>query len=174
MHGLKHCNWWFIFILLISCKPVTIEQHKPEVDKTQEALLRINKFLVRRDENLVKSYLERHGWKMTQTQSGLWYMIYKRGKGEKAELGNTVVLKYKVELLDGTLCYSSDSLGYKHFKIGSNEVEVGLDEAIRLLKKGDAARLILLPHLAFGLLGDNNKIPPRSIIIYDVELMDLN
>ena len=42
-----------------------------------------------------------------------------------------------------------------------------------LLKEGDAARFILPPYLAFGLLGDENKIPPRSTIVYNVEMLKL-
>jgi FKBP-type peptidyl-prolyl cis-trans isomerase len=28
------------------------------------------------------------------------------------------------------------------------------------------------PHLAYGLIGDDNKIPARAIIVYDVEVID--
>jgi FKBP-type peptidyl-prolyl cis-trans isomerase len=38
---------------------------------------------------------------------------------------------------------------------------------------GDKARLILPPHLAHGLLGDENRIPARSIIVYEIELLDI-
>jgi FKBP-type peptidyl-prolyl cis-trans isomerase len=30
------------------------------------------------------------------------------------------------------------------------------------------------PHLAHGLLGDENKIPPRSVIVYDLHLIDVS
>jgi FKBP-type peptidyl-prolyl cis-trans isomerase len=29
------------------------------------------------------------------------------------------------------------------------------------------------PYLAHGILGDENKIPPRSIIVYDVEVLEI-
>jgi FKBP-type peptidyl-prolyl cis-trans isomerase len=29
------------------------------------------------------------------------------------------------------------------------------------------------PHLAYGLIGDNKKIPARATIIYDVEILDV-
>jgi FKBP-type peptidyl-prolyl cis-trans isomerase len=52
-------------------------------------------------------------------------------------------------------------------------VESGLEEGILLLREGDKAKFILPPHLAHGLLGDDNKIPARSIIVYDLELLSL-
>ena len=59
------------------------------------------------------------------------------------------------------------------FKIGQGGVESGLEEAVLLMSVGDKGRFIMPPHLAHGLLGDNNKIPPRSIIVYQAELIKL-
>jgi FKBP-type peptidyl-prolyl cis-trans isomerase len=105
---------------------------------------------------------------MKETSTGLWYMIYAHGSGVKAEKGNSISLRFSISLLDGNLCYSSDSLGLKKFLIGSGHVESGLEEAVLLLHQGDKARFILPPHLAYGLLGDNNKIPPGSAILYEI------
>jgi len=82
-------------------------------------------------------------------------------------------LNYRISLLDGTLCYSSDSLGVKEFAIGHGGVESGLEEGILLLKVGDKARFIMPPFKAHGLLGDMKKIPARSIIVYEIELLKL-
>ena len=35
---------------------------------------------------------------------------------------------------------------------------------------GDQAKLILPSHLAHGLLGDLDKIPPQSILLIDIQL----
>ena len=111
---------------------------------------------------------------MQMTKTGLFYMIYENGEGEKAQTGKLGTIRYKVSLLDGTLCYSSDSLGLKKFKIGTPGVEPGLNEGILLLKEGDKARFIMAPYLAHGLLGDMERIPPRSIILYEVELVEIS
>ena len=42
-----------------------------------------------------------------------------------------------------------------------------------MLKKGSKARFILPPHLAHGLIGDENRIPARAIIIYDIEVLSI-
>jgi len=50
-------------------------------------------------------------------------------------------------------------------------VESGLEEGILLLRVGDKATFIMPPHLAHGLQGDGDRIPARSIIMYDVLLL---
>jgi FKBP-type peptidyl-prolyl cis-trans isomerase FkpA len=110
---------------------------------------------------------------MQTSKTGLWYNIYVHGSGKPALPEKEATIKYNLYLLDGTLCYSSDELGVKKFRIGKGSVESGLDEGVSMLKVGDKARFILPPHLAFGLLGDEKKIPKRSIILYDVELINI-
>ena len=69
--------------------------------------------------------------------------------------------------------YSSKEDGPRSFMIGQDNVETGLHEAVTYLKLGDKAHVILPSHLAHGLTGDNNKIPPRSTVIYNLELIGL-
>jgi FKBP-type peptidyl-prolyl cis-trans isomerase FkpA len=140
----------------------------------RKSLMEVNRLLVKKDSARIAQYIKERNWDMNETNTGLWYMIYEKGTGDKSKEGLYATINYNVELLDGSQCYSSDSLGPKRFKIGRGSVESGLEEGILLLKEGDKARFILPPHLAHGLVGDDNKIPARSIIVYDVELISLN
>ena len=106
---------------------------------------------------------------MKTTESGLWYMIYHSGQGEKAATGKIATLEYTLSLLDSTVCYS----GQKEFRLGRSRVESGLKEGVLLMRVGDKARMIMPPHLAHGLLGDGVCIPQRAIILYDVELVNI-
>lgn len=143
------------------------------VPMSKESLIRANKGLVTIDKERIEAFAERHQWEMSTTETGLWYQIYEHGTGDSARNGLIASLKYTVSLLDGTLCYSSDSTGEKTFLIGQGGVESGLEEGILLMRCGDKARFIMPPHLAHGLPGDNDKIPPRSTIVYQVELLNL-
>ncbi len=145
-----------------------------EYENTKRALVGANRILVKKDRERIKSYIERRGWDMQETQTGLWYQIYDHGAGPHAITGNIISLEYHVSLLDGTVCYDSDSLGLKKFRIGQGGVESGLEEGVLLLRKGDQARFIMPPHLAHGLTGDGNAIPPRSILIYEVGVVDVD
>lgn len=142
-------------------------------EKYGDTLVKVNKILVKKDEDAIRSYIKRRSWEMSVSGTGLFYGIYKKGSGRKAEAGKNATISYEISLLDGTVCYSSDSLGLKTFLISQGGVESGLEEGILLMQEGDKAHFILPPYMAHGLIGDENKIPPRSIIIYDVELIKI-
>ncbi len=169
-------NFLALFLLLITivgCKQK--EQETPKNWKQiNENLIVINKYLLQEDEERVESYIERKQWNMERTNTGLWYQITQEGKGENAKESDIVTINYTVESLDGTLIYSSDSAGEKVFKVGFGNVESGLQEGIKLMNEGSKARFIMLPHLAWGLVGDDNKINSRSIIVYYVELLSID
>ena len=163
--------------MAVSCKHITRDKKQNDVPVSQyeKPLRDVNKYLVQKDNDRIKSFIRRKHWKMKQTQTGLWYQIYeKSGDTLTPELNDIIELSYNVYLLDGTRCYSSDSLGTKKFAAGHGGVETGLEEAVLMLHRGDKARFIMPPYLAHGLLGDQNKIPARSIILYDIQLLTIN
>ena len=164
----------FTLLFIFSCenRKQGITGQKPV--NNQETLIKVNKYLVGQDADMIRKYAMRRNWQLKTTESGLWYMIYEKGTGAPAIQNKRAVISYKVYLLDGTLCYSSDQLGPKKFTIGKGGVERGLEEGILLLHVGDKARFILPPHLAQGLMGDGNKIPPRAIILYEIELIQIS
>ncbi len=161
-------------LLILSCHT---HQQKNTVDpndvNVKKHLEEVNKILVKKDQQIIKGYVSRQGWDMKETQTGLWYQILAEGNGEQAQTGQVATIKYSVKLLDGTLCYSSDSKGPKTFLIGQGNIESGLEQGILLMKVGSKARFIMPPHLAHGLIGDGEKIPARAIIVYEVELVSL-
>ena len=140
---------------------------------TSKALEKANKYLIRTEYEDIENYIRRHGLDMEETGSGLRYLIIEDGNGPAAESGKTSVLDYKMSLLTGDIIYASKNDGQIRFTIGKGNVESGLEEAMQFLQAGDKVKLILPAHLAYGLLGDNNKIPPRSTIIYDIEVIDI-
>jgi FKBP-type peptidyl-prolyl cis-trans isomerase len=168
---------FFVFLFLFSCRRYHTQQpasDAPDLDKLKaEALIRVNTKLVKDDAITMDSFARHKGWQMNTTESGLRYMIYRRGNGRQAVAGQVDTQDYTLELLDSTPCYSSSLLGEKSFRIGQGGVEAGLEEGILLLHEGDKARLLLPPYLAHGLTGDGNCIPPRAILLYDVELKRL-
>jgi FKBP-type peptidyl-prolyl cis-trans isomerase len=162
-------------ILTISCNQLSNEEVDKKTDKklVKEHLERANKYLVKAEEQNIRDYIHRYNYNMTETGSGLFYEIYKKTKGEQASNGKIAKLNFKIFLLNGTLIYSSDNEGLKEFLIGKGGVESGLEEGILLMKKGEKARFVIPSHLAFGLLGDLNKVPEKATIVYDVELVEL-
>lgn len=158
----------FCFFTLNACK----KSQQPIDWKTYEKkLVEINKELVRNDDSIIDAFLKKQNLNFIKTNTGLRYRIIEEGNGLKPQIGDYCLFNYNLRLLDSTLCYSSDSLGPKKIHLGYEEIEKGVLEAILLIKEGTKIQLILPPHLAWGLVGDNNCIPPRAIILYDLKLL---
>jgi len=160
-------------LLLLSCgnNSHTQKQIKHINKKTLKG---VNRILTQKDEDEMRGFARRRKWNVKLDSTGYFYEIYQHGNGTKVSDKSFVTLKYKVFLLDGTVCYNSDSTGLLRFRVGQTDIESGLDNGVRKLREGDKARFIFPPFLAHGLLGDEKKIPPRSIIIYDVELIEVS
>ena len=141
--------------------------------KLREPLINANKARLKMEDLKINKYAERQNWDMEVTGTGLRYMVYEKGDGPQPASGQTAIINYEVSLMDGTVCYSSNTEGTRGFEIGKAELEKGLDEGILLLRVGDKSKFILPSHLAHGLAGDGQKIPSHAVLIYDVTLIDI-
>lgn len=165
-----------ILSVLVSCTESKNRENGSINDSKllEESLVKANKQAVKAENEQIENFLKRYNWQMIETGSGLRYNIYSAGTGEKAQAGKIAVIKYSTRLITGDIIYSSEKDGLKEFMIGRGGVESGLEEGILLLRVGDRAKFIIPSHLGFGLLGDQDKVPPKSTLIYDVELVSLN
>jgi FKBP-type peptidyl-prolyl cis-trans isomerase len=113
--------------------------------------------------------------KMQQTESGLRYMIYEKGAQNQAlaKDGQQALVRLKIGLLDGTICYQTKPEEIERITIARSEKESGIHEALLCMRIGDKAKLILPSYLGHGLLGDRIKIPPQSILYIDIQLLAL-
>jgi FKBP-type peptidyl-prolyl cis-trans isomerase len=159
-------------LLLLSCGqepgPVRSTSNFRMLDDT---LINYNKGATRTEDQEIRDYAARYGWDMITTSTGLRYLIYKRGSGPEAKPGKIAIIRYRETLLNGNPVASSDSIGLKQFPVGHGEAEPGLQEAIQLMRTGDRAKVIIPSHLAFGLLGDGDRVPPGASLVYDIELV---
>jgi len=122
----------------------------------------------------IDQYLEDNDIEAIKTESGLRYIITEEGDGPKPEEGQTVVVHYNGELLDGTKFDSSYDNGKPFsFVLGQGRVIKGWDEGIALLNKGDKATLFVPSPLGYGGRQAGEVIKPYSILKFDVELIDI-
>ena len=161
-----------LLVALFACnetpkKPVDIP--KQDMKKSMETA---NRYLLNEEQEEIDGYVKRHGLEMVTTGTGLRYQILKQGNGKQIENGDKVSLEYQLHSLKGELIYSSETDGVKTFKVGYGSVESGLDEAMTHLHYGDAAKLIIPFHLAYGLHGDDNKIPEYATLVYTIKVLD--
>ena len=109
---------------------------------------------------------------VVETKSGLQYKVVKQGDGAKPVPTDTVKVQYKGTLVDGKEFDSS----YKRnepavFQV--DQVIPGWQEALPLMTAGSTYELFIPPDLAYGDRGAPPVIEPGSMLIFQVELMEI-
>lgn len=137
-----------------------------QMQEKQKALAAKNK---KAGEDFLKANKSKKGVKTTK--SGLQYTITKEGSGKSPKPTDTVKVHYKGSLIDGTEFDSS----YKRnapAEFPLNGVIPGWTEGIPLMKTGGKATLFVPSALAYGEAG-RPGIPPNSVLVFDVELLEI-
>jgi len=162
-----------VIFSLFSCKAEEKSEETMIVPSAQETA-DMNKLWIQEEQEFINQFVARKNWEMKTTQSGLKYIIYKQGKGDKAEPGMRAMVDYTITLLDGSEVYNTKEIGPQAFHINQDNVEAGIHEGITYMKVGDKAKLIIPPYLAHGLMGDDYKIPPMATLVFDIRLLGLS
>lgn len=162
-----------ILLVFFSCSGSEDEnQIKISPQELQEQLLEANKRALSVEKEQIQEYIKQKNLDLITTNTGLRYKIYEDVESDSIVDGQIVKIDYSVELLDGTECYNTEGKG-EEFTVGKDYVESGLHEAVKYLSKGDKAIIIIPSHLGHGLTGDFEKIPIRSTIIYNIQILDV-
>ncbi len=106
------------------------------------------------------------------TASGLEYKVIKSGTGASPKLDDKVKVHYHGTLIDGTVFDSSVQRGEPIvFPVGA--VIPGWVEALQLMKVGEKWQLFIPAKLAYGDQSPSPLIPANSVLIFEVELLDI-
>ncbi len=160
-----------VTVLAIHSCATNNSDHQESVD-LKEPLIVHNQQAHQKEDRLIEKYVERRKWNVNKSPTGLRYIIWSKGNGEKVNTGERVTVNYQVRLLDGTLCYSSNESGPRTFLVGRDQVETGLHEGVTYLNRGDSATFVVPSYLAHGFTGDLNKIPSRASLVISIGLYD--
>ena len=100
--------------------------------------------------------------------------IVKPGSGQKPAFGQMLSVHYTGRLIDGTKFDSSRDRGRVYqFEIGKGDVIRGWDVGIEKMRKGEHAIVTCSPDFAYGSKGIPGVIPPNAVLIFDIELIDI-
>ena len=106
------------------------------------------------------------------TESGLTYIITKKGDGAQLKAGDNIIVNYTGLLTNGAKFDSSLDRGEPFsFPLGAGRVIKGWDEGFSKLKVGDHATLIIPPSIGYGAHGAGGVIPPDATLIFIVEVI---
>ena len=162
-------------LLLMSCSENQEIEAVQDPNWSQDESISMNTTFAAEENQEIENFLNhRPDWKMTKTGTGLRYFVYfKSDNLDTAQVGDQVLVDFSIELLDGTICYTSEENGAEAFIVEKADIESGIHEGIQQMCTGDKSKFILPSHMAHGLIGDENKIPPLTPVIYDIHLIEI-
>lgn len=106
------------------------------------------------------------------TESGLQYEVLEEGDGPMPAATDRVRVHYHGTLIDGTVFDSSVERG-EPAVFGVNQVIPGWTEALQLMPVGSKWKIYLPAELAYGERGAGGQIGPNSVLIFEVELLEI-
>ena len=173
---------------------VKVRKHFKKGDLTDSALYaQIDEYfkaeietLKQAEEGKLANYVSKNKLDPKKTDSGLQYIVKEEGSGNKAVVGDTVVVNYTGTLVSGKIFDTNDAeLAKKEntfnpmrqyepirFRVGHDPVIQGWTEGLQLLNKGSKATLLVPSSIGYGERG-GGSIPPYAPLIFDVELVDI-
>ncbi len=107
----------------------------------------------------------------TITPSGLHFINIEEGNGESPTINSTVTVDYLGTLLDGTIFDTTRDRGNMATFELRNLIE-GWQEGITLMSRGGTAIMILPSAIAYGNSSPAPIIPPNSVLVFEVTLID--
>ncbi|XP_077447232.1 peptidyl-prolyl cis-trans isomerase FKBP9 [Stigmatopora argus] len=88
--------------------------------------------------------------------------------------GDFVKYHYNATLMDGTPIDSTHKYGKTYdIVLGANQVVPGMEEGLLGMCVGERRHLLVPPHLGYGEQGVVDEVPGSAVMVFDIELMDL-
>jgi len=106
----------------------------------------------------------------TSTDNSVYYTSYFEGVGNQITENQNVNILYKLSLIDGTDIETDKNI---ELTLGANELPLGLNEGLLLMKEGSMGQLFMPPNMAYG---ENTPadIPSNSGLIYEIQVLSDN
>ncbi len=151
---------------------------KPE--EVQAAMAKMSEIMMKKSQSMGmanaktgEDFLKKNAVKsgVVTTKTGLQYKVIKEGTGRRPAKTDTVLVHYRGKLTDGTE-FDSSYARKEPAKFPVDKVIPGWTEAIQLMKIGSKYEFVIPAKLAYGDMGAGD-IPPFSVLIFEVELIDI-
>jgi FKBP-type peptidyl-prolyl cis-trans isomerase FkpA len=141
-----------------------------------------------KDTVIIDNYLKEKNINAQKTPSGLRYVVTKAGKGPNAKAGQTASINYAGYLLNGKYfdtsyekvarannIYNEARGPYKPYdvQVATGSVIPGWDEVMQLMNKGSKITVYVPSTLAYGARKRSEEIVENSILVFDMEMVDV-
>jgi len=123
----------------------------------------------------IKQEIENKNNIIMNEQSNLKIEVLQEGSGVEIKNGDKATVHYVGTLENGQKFDSSVDRGQPfEFMLGAGQVIKGWDNGVLGMKVGEKRKLTMPHNLAYGENGIPGVIPPKAVLIFEVELLEIN
>lgn len=124
------------------------------------------------EDKLITDYLTTKGLTAEKTAEGIYFIVETQGTGNFPTLSNTVSVRYKGYLLDGSVFDENPAPKAVFTTLLGGGIITGWKIGIQKFKKGGKGKLFIPSSYAYGSSG-SGSIPGNTPIAFDIELVDV-
>jgi len=122
------------------------------------------------DKKLIATAIDENKTDAKNIHEGVYYSILKEGNGRQVSVNDTVTVFYKGYLLkDGSVF---DETKDKPATFPLKRLIMGWQIGVPLCKVGGKIKIIIPSNLAYSIRTRAAKIPPNSILVFEIEVVD--
>jgi FKBP-type peptidyl-prolyl cis-trans isomerase FkpA len=128
------------------------------------------------ENGLMMQYLQANEISTDSTSSGIYFKETTPGAGNLPVDGDQVTTTYTGKFLNGTV-FDGSGKSFA-FNVGSEAVIPGFEAAVKLLRKGGSATIVIPYYYAYGEYGRvdanyRNVIPPFTTLVFDINVINI-
>ncbi|UPQ79385.1 gliding motility-associated peptidyl-prolyl isomerase GldI [Flavobacterium azooxidireducens] len=175
---LKFFNILLFFGMLFAIGCQDPEARRPKQHSSgsfmKESVVR-NKKLIASEEKLIDSIIKSNPNKeYLASQKGYWYTYEIKNEIDtlRPKRGDVAFFEYEINDLKGNVIYTALELRPQDYLVDKEEIMIGLRDGIKLMRKNEKVTFLFPSHIAYGYLGDKNRIGPNVPIMCTVTLTD--
>ncbi len=178
-------------MLLTTVKLVNIFKSKAEADSARAAFMvlqqqkdSVNAIAQKaKDDKVIAEYLAKNKIKATKTEQGTYVEIIQPGTGNNIDTSVVVKVNYTGRTMNGNMFDSNTDPGKGHVMplnvnmtndptLGQPVIK-GWTDGLKQLNKGAKAKFYIPSTLGYGAQGAGEDIAPNSVLIFDIEVLDV-
>lgn len=174
-----------IHILGLSCLLAIIscaqnEPRKPISYATGEYIkesVQRNKQMVADEERWIQAVIKKDSLhRYYSSNKGFWYKYNHAVQTDtlKPQFGDLLTIDFDVKDLEGNIIYTVEETQPKIYAVDKQEIMPGIRHAVKLMKVSESITCLFPSTVAYGYLGDKNKIGPNEPLQVTIHLKAIN
>jgi FKBP-type peptidyl-prolyl cis-trans isomerase len=166
----------FVFVVFSShsCKEnAPQEQQYQSEQEIKDKLIEFNQNKVKAEDQIIDDYANQNYQDIQKSETGIRYKVYNLNDQERLQNNDVALVDYRINLLNGEEIYTTASSGPQKIRVGHEDIASGFHEALSLMSNGDSAIFILPSYRAYGFTGEKGSVPQNAILIYHVNIIDV-